>query len=174
MDTELHRMGADRRQKQAHPWLNIHCLSGRRRRHRRDDDSINPDIPLDWHHPHLLYITLAILFLCFADAHNTLQLLWEGAMETNLLMDAIINKSTALFIAVKLGMTAVCLVILVGYHHHTILNRIRVRYCIYMIFAFYMGLIGYELSIWPGEGIPFFLIPIEAGHSAATALFIQS
>jgi hypothetical protein len=163
---------ADRRQTQAHPWFNVHCLRGRRRHYRRGSDLYNPALLLDWHHPHLLYITLATLFLCFADAHNTLQLLWEGAMEVNFLMDRLIQKSASLFMAVKLGMTAVCLVILVSYHHFTLLKRIRVRYLIYSIFGLYVGLIGYELAIWPGAGIPFILIPTEEGHSVISeALF---
>ena len=164
----------DRRQTQAHPWLNIHCLRGRRRWYRREGDLCNPALLLDWHHPHLLYITLATLFLCFADAHNTLQLLWEGALETNFLMDKLIQKSTTLFLMVKLGMTAVCLVILVSYHHFTLLNRFRVRYIIYSIFGLYVGLIGYELAIWPGAGIPFILLPMEESHSAVTSTLFSS
>lgn len=168
----LQREGIDRRQKLAHPWFNIHCLSGRRRRHRRTADANNPLLALDWHQPHLLYITLAILFLCFADAHNTLQLLLDGAIEANLFMDTLIRKSETLFMAVKLGLTAVCMVILVSYHHFTLLNRIRVRHVIYSIFGMYMGLIGYELAIWPGSGVPFILIPVEAGQgSFISALF---
>jgi hypothetical protein len=93
-------------------------------------------------------------------------------MEVNFLMDTLIQKSATLFMAVKLGMTAVCLVILVSYHHFTLLNRIRVRYLIYSIFGLYVGLIGYELAIWPGAGIPFILIPTEEGHSVISeALF---
>ena len=160
----------DRRQTQTHPWLNIHCLSGRRRRHRRENDSYNPALALDWHQPHLLYITLATLFLCFADAHNTLQLMLEGALEVNGFMDTLIHKSALLFIGVKLGLTAVCLIILVSYHHFTMLNRIRVRYVIYSIFCMYAVLIGYELAIWPGHGIPFILIPTEEDHNFITSV----
>lgn len=164
----LQRHGKDRRQKQAHPWLNIHCLCGRRRHHRRMNDMNNPALPSDWHRPHLLYITVATLFLCFADAHNTLQLLLEGAGEANILMDGLIHKSATLFMAVKLGLTGVCLVILVSYHHCTLFNRIRVRHVIYSVFGLYVGLIGYELAIWPGAGIPFVLIPMAQGHKATT------
>lgn len=172
MESQQPRKGKDRRQKQAHPWLNIHCLRGRRRRHRRMEDGANPALPLDWHHPHLLYITLATLFLCFADAHNTLQLLTAGAMEVNHLMDILIQKDTGLFLVVKLGLTAACLVILVSYHHFTLLNRIRVRHVIYSIFGIYVGLIGYELAIWPGAGVPFILIPMEPDHTMLAAALI--
>jgi hypothetical protein len=168
----LERHGMERRQKRVHPWLNIHSLSGRRRQHRREADMNNPALHLDWHQPHLLYITLAILFLCFADANNTLQLLWDGALEVNPIMDTLIRKSATLFIAVKLGLTAVCMIILVSYHHFTLLNRIRIRHVIYSIFGMYMGLIGYELAIWPGTGVPFLLIPTdESNGTFISALF---
>jgi len=163
---------SERRIKQAHPWFNTHALRGRRQSHRREIDANNPNLPLDWHHPHLLYITVATLFLCFADAHNTLQLLWNGALEANIAMDVLIHKSAGLFMMVKLGLTAVGLVILVSYHHLTIFNFIRIRHVIYSIFGMYVGLIAYELAIWPGAGVPFILLPMEEGHSAAaSALF---
>jgi hypothetical protein len=169
----LQRYNVDRRQTQAHPWLNIHSLSGRRRQHRRESDSYNPTLNLDWHHSHLLYITLATLFLCFADAHNTLQLLSDGAMEVNGFMDILIHKSAALFMGVKLGLTAVCLIILVSHHHFTLLNRIRVRYLLYSVFSIYVGLIGYELAIWPGDGVPFIFIPGDQAPNIVTTAFIS-
>lgn len=169
----LQRYNVERRQVQTHPWLNIHCLRGRRRQHRRESDLYNPALTLDWHHPHLLYITLGTLFLCFADAHNTLQLLWEGAVEVNGFMDTLIRKSPTLFIEVKLALTAVCLVILVSYHHITLLNRVRIRYMLYSVFSIYVGLIGYELAIWPGHGIPLILIPNNQGTNISTASSIS-
>jgi len=165
----LQRYNVDRRQTHAHPWFNMHGLRGRRRQHRRDSDTSNPALNLDWHHSHLLYITLATLFLCFADAHNTLQLLWDGAVEVNGFMDTLIHKSATLFIGVKLGLTAICLVVLVSHHNATLLNRIRVRYLLYSVFSFYVVLIGYELAIWPGHGIPLILIPSDLGPSFITS-----
>ncbi len=155
------RYETDRRQKLAHPWLNMHSLRGRRRHHRREGDSGHPALPLDWHQPHLLFITLAILVLCFADAHNTLQLLRKGAVEINHFMNILIREGEGLFMTVKLALTAVCLIILVSYHHITLFNLIRIRHVIYSIFAMYAGLIGYELAIWPGKEIPFILIPMQ-------------
>ena len=166
----LQRYNVERRQTEAHPWLNIHSLRGRRRKHRRESDLYNPALNLDWYHPHLLYITLATLFLCFADAHNTLELLWDGAVEVNGFMDVLIRKGTMLFMGVKLGLTAACLIILVSYHHLTVLNRIRVRYVLYMVFGIYVGLIGYELAIWPGHGIPFILLPSDQIPSLVNGL----
>jgi small basic protein len=169
----LQRYNVERRQTQAHPWFNIHCLRGRRRRHRRESDLYEPALILDWHHPHLLYITLATLFLCFADAHNTLQLLSDGAVEVNGFMYSLIHKSAILFIEVKLGLTAVCLIILVSYNHFTLLKRIRVRYVLYSVFSIYVGVIGYELAIWPGHGVPLILIPGDQGQNVTATGFIS-
>jgi len=173
MEILLQRYGMDRRQKQAHPWFNIHCLRGRRRAYRRVADTNNPSLTLDWHQPHLLYITLAILFLCFVDAHNTLQLLQQGAEEANFFMDTLIRRSMVLFLAVKLGLTAVCMLVLVSYHHIMLFNLIRIRHVIYSIFGVYIGLIGYEIVIWPGPGVPFLLILTEEDHSAIISALLS-
>lgn len=133
----------------------------------------NPSLALDWHHPHLLFITLATLFLCFADAHNTLQLLAEGATEVNLFMDSLLHKSISLFMGVKMGMTAACLVLLVSYHQCVLLKRFRVRHMIYSVLGLYVGLIAYQLAIWPGTGIPFILLPIADGHITATVALLH-
>ena len=168
----LQRYNVDRRQTHTHPWLSIHSLRGRRRQHRRESDSSNPALTLDWHHSHLLFITLATLFLCFADAHNTLQLIWDGAVEVNGFMDTLIHKSTLMFIGVKLALTTVCLLILVSHHHMTLLKHIRVRHLIYAVFSMYVVLIGYEITIWPGQGIPLFLLPsdLSPGFTASGLL----
>jgi hypothetical protein len=151
---------ADRRRRLSHPWLNLHSLRGRRRRHRREADGANPDLPLDWHQPHLLFITLAILLLCGADAHNTLQLLLWGAREINLLMALLIEEDPRLFLAVKLAMTGTCLIVLVAYQHFVVFNRLRIRHVLYSIFGLYLGLIAYELAIWPGRHLAIFVIPM--------------
>jgi len=85
----------------------------------------------------------------------------------------LIRKSATLFIGVKLGLTAVCLIVLVSYHHFTLLNRVRVRHLLYSIFSIYVVLIGYELAIWPGDGIPLILIPGDQGPGV-TAMDIIS
>jgi hypothetical protein len=153
------RRQTERRRALSHPWLSLHSLRGRRRRHRRHD-ALNLNLPLDWHQPHLLFITLATLILCLADALNTLQLLLWGAREVNLLMDTLIEKDARLFLMVKLGMTGACLIVLVAYQHFVLFNRLRIRHILYSIFGLYLGLIAYELAIWPGRHLAIFLVPM--------------
>src|SRR3569832_2620237 len=70
---------ADRRKNQSSPF-SLPCLRGRRRLFRRESDRSNPQLTLDWHVPRLLVLTLAIMVLCLADAHNLLFLLWFGVL----------------------------------------------------------------------------------------------
>lgn len=151
---------AERRRPLSHPWLNLHSLRGRRRRHRRGVDGDNSELPLDWHQSHLLFITLAILLLCSADAHNTLQLLLRGARELNLLMDLLIGEDPRLFLMVKLGLTGAGLIVLVAYQHFVLFRRLRIRHVLYSIFALYLGLIAYEIAIWPGQHLAIFVVPM--------------
>lgn len=150
---------ADRRTKQASPF-SLRALRARRRHVRRESDRSNPQLSLDWHAPRLLALTLAIMLLCLADAHNTLQLMWLGAQETNLLMDYLIRHGIRSFVQIKLGLTALCLVVLVAYQHVSLFDRFKIRHVLYTIFAFYVALIGYEILIWPGAGIPFIFLPV--------------
>lgn len=149
----------DRRRTHKHPLIHVHGLRGRRRQHRRQEDQLQAQRALDWHDPQLLTLSLAIMVLCVADAHNTLQLLQLGAKEMNAFMDYLIQRDIELFVAVKLGMTAVCLVVLVGYQHIALFQLVKIRHLLYVICAFYAGLISYELAIWPGPHIPLLFIP---------------
>lgn len=159
MPLEQHHSPRTDRRRPQHSLFHIHGLRGRRRRYRRQEDAINAQLSLDWHPPHLFYLTLGIMLLSVADAHNTLQLLQLGAQEMNLLMDYLIRRDIDLFVTVKLAMTAVCLVVLVGYHHLSLFKRLKIRHILYSIFALYAGLISYEIAIWPGQGRVFLFLP---------------
>ncbi len=145
----------DRRRPQSHSLLHVHGMRGRRRRYRRRQDQVDTRLSLDWHPPHLLCLTLGIMLLCVADAHNTLQLLQLGAKEMNSLMDYLIRRDIDLFVTVKLGVTAACLVVLVGCQHLSLSKRLKIRHVIYSVFVLYAALISYEVAIWPGQGMAF-------------------
>lgn len=153
MNTEQRGPLADRRTKQATPF-HLHALRGRRRHFRRESDRVNPHLSLDWHAPRLLALTIAIMLLSLADAHNTLQLMRHGAQEVNLLMDYLIRRNIDSFVQVKLGLTALGLIVLVAYHNVALFERFKIRHVLYTIFAFYVALVGYEMLIWPGPNSP--------------------
>jgi len=102
-------------------------------------------------------VTLAIVVLCLADAHNTLLLLGAGARELNLFMDQLIRQGSERFVALKLAVTALSLLVLVAYHRVALGDRLRVRHALYAVLAGYALLVAYEVFLWPGPVLLFFL-----------------
>jgi hypothetical protein len=101
---------------------------------------------IDWYHPWWLAVATLILALCASDAILTVVLINRGAYELNPVLAPLIG-SGALFVAVKVGVTGICVVLL------TLLSRIRafgrmpVGLLLYAVLAGYVVLIGYELHL---------------------------
>jgi hypothetical protein len=101
---------------------------------------------IDWYHPWWLAIATLILALCASDAVLTVVLINRGASELNPMLAPLID-SGALFVAVKVGLTGISVVLL------TLLSRIRafgrmpVGLLLYAVLAGYAVLIGYELHL---------------------------
>ncbi|MGB6486987.1 MAG: DUF5658 family protein [Steroidobacteraceae bacterium] len=101
---------------------------------------------IDWYHPWWLAIATLILALCASDAVLTVILIDRGAYELNPVLAPLIG-SAALFVAVKVGLTGISVVLL------TLLSRIRafgrmpVALLLYAVLAGYGVLIGYELHL---------------------------
>lgn len=101
---------------------------------------------IDWYHPWWLAIATLILALCASDAALTVMLIDRGAYELNPVLAPLIG-SAALFVAVKVGLTGISVVLL------TLLSRIRafgrmpVGLLLYAVLAGYGVLIGYELHL---------------------------
>jgi len=101
---------------------------------------------IDWYHPWWLAIATLILVLCASDAVLTVVLIDRGAYELNPVLAPLIGSS-ALFVAVKVGLTGISVVLL------TLLSRIRafgrmpVGLLLYAVLAGYGVLIGYELHL---------------------------
>ncbi len=148
----------DRRQRTHHPFFNVHALRGRRRGSRRDDEHTQKDLHSDHYPAHWLIIVILTLILCLADAHNTLLLILRGAEEANLLMDHLIHTNTTLFIAVKMLLTGLGLVVLVGYHRQTLFKLFSMKHVMYGVLAMYALLMGYQAMLWPGESLSFILL----------------
>jgi len=156
---EQRRVQSADRRRPSSPFSSLHGLRGRRRSFRRDADRVNPRLSLDWHAPQLLVLTIGIMLLCLADAHNTLQLIKAGAEEMNLVMEYLLSRGTLPFVWVKLGLTALSLVVLVAYQHVTVVGPFRVRHVLYSILLLYLALVSYELILWSSaEQLSLFLI----------------
>jgi len=92
----------------------------------------------------LLFCDIAILFLSALDAHLTLNILSSGGEEINWFMAVLIEESVEKFVALKLALTAMALILLAIHHNVRLVKSLCVRHLKYMILTGYSTLIGYE------------------------------
>lgn len=118
----------------------------RRRGVRREDD--HDRIWFDWHEPRVLYVALAVLLLSCTDALFTLNLLLLGAEEANAVMNSVLARGVDAFLAVKISMTAISVVLLVAAARRKFLGVIRVIRLLQLICVGYLVLIGYEIWLF--------------------------
>ena len=115
----------------------------RRRLGRRDGD--HERIFLDWHEPRVLYLVLAIVLMCCADALFTLNLMAIGAEEMNVLMGALIALDVERFLAIKIGVTCASVVLLAIAARRQFLGMVPVIRVLQLFCAGYAVLILWEL-----------------------------
>ena len=118
------------------------ALSRRRQPRRSAEDDV---IFLDWHHPWLFFLAVGTMIFSCADAFLTLQLLDRGMSEVNPAMLALLGAGTSTFVAVKLGMTACSIFVLVLFAKVNFLNRFRTGLFLTAFFGGYAILVCYEL-----------------------------
>ena len=102
---------------------------------------------VDYYAGHLMVSTIAILFLSIGDAFFTLNILANGGEELNWLMAILIEDNVEKFVAFKLALTSMALILLVIHHNVQLIGGIRVRHLKYMVLIGYSALIGYELFL---------------------------
>lgn len=102
---------------------------------------------IDWYHPWWLAIATVILALCASDAVLTVVLISHGAYEVNPLLAPLIGGSGALFVAVKVGLTGVGVVLLTLLSRVKAFGRLPVVLLLYAVLAGYAVLIAYELRL---------------------------
>lgn len=102
---------------------------------------------LDWHEPGVLYLALAILLMSCADALFTLNLLEVGGEELNHVMRALLGQGPRWFLWAKIGMTGLSIVVLVTAARRMFLGRFPVMWLLWLFFAGYAVLIGWELYL---------------------------
>lgn len=138
------RVGSERRRRTLFAYL----YGGHRPRRlngRRDADLIYPFI--DWHSPRVLALALGILGLCVADGVLTVVLIQHGATEENPFMALFVPANLGLFAAIKLGLTAGSLFIIVACSRMKLLRRYPVEGLMYIVLLGYVALITYELEM---------------------------
>ncbi len=135
---------ADRRKRSTSSLICGHVTPRRKSPRRRDD--CNSYIA-DWHDSALLLTVVAILLLSATDAFLTMHLLDRGAREVNWFMAQLIHADTQEFVAFKMALTGLGVIILVTRRHVVLFGRIQVEKLLYVALLGYLVLIFYEGSM---------------------------
>jgi hypothetical protein len=117
----------------------------------------------DWHEPRILYLALGVLLLSCTDALFTLNLLNAGATEANTVMASILDQGVDRFVFVKIGITAISVVILVTTARRKFFGLFSVEHLLRVFCTVYILVICYEVYlfrfVFELDIIPGYLIP---------------
>lgn len=144
IQTADRRRGADRRKHALRSLLIGHVAPRRHGPRRARDGSI---ISTDWYEPHWMLVAVVILLLSVADAVLTLTLMAHGALEENPVMAALVRDSTGGFAAVKLGLTAGGVLLLMALARVRAFGRLPVGALLYVVLTGYVVLVTYEMRM---------------------------
>jgi hypothetical protein len=134
------RAGPDRRRTTLRTFVQG-GFTPRRRGGRRADEQ---HLPIDWHEPYLLFLSVTILLLSVVDAFFTLTLLMAGATEANPVMAFVLNHHPQLFAVVKMAFTSVGVLVLVAVARARLFRVMKVGAVLQGLFVAYVALIAYE------------------------------
>lgn len=141
ISNEERRSGQDRR-KDHIPFFKFLFFSGKRENFRRAEDSRRITV-FDTYHPNLFFSILFVLSLSILDAALTLLLLERGAVELNPVMNFYITLGPAIFVAVKYGITALALLIILLIH-----RIIATRYRLGSLLLPFCSMVFGSVVIW--------------------------
>jgi hypothetical protein len=99
---------------------------------------------LDWHATSLWAVSIGILILSVVDAFLTVRLLSLGAVEVNPVMDLVVHGNVAVFAGLKMGLTGVCVALMVLLAGYRFMRVLRVEVILYCILFGYTILIVHE------------------------------
>lgn len=141
---EERRVAADRREFTLQTlW---HCLKNPRRASgRRRSDKRYP--LLDVFDGGAMFLAVALITLSLCDAFFTLNIIAQGGQEVNPIMNHMLNYGTFAFVASKMMLTALAVVVMTAAGNLKIFGLVRVRSVIALLIGLYAGLIVYELLI---------------------------
>ena len=104
-------------------------------------------VAVDWHHPQWLAISILIVTFSCADAFLTLVLMQRGAYEVNPFMASVLGGSGVSFAFVKIGLTAIGVVVLTQLARLRTFGRVPVGLILYSVLALYGTFIYYEVCL---------------------------
>jgi Domain of unknown function (DUF5658) len=116
-------------------------LTPRRRTGRRNEEQHGI---VDWHEPHLLFLSIMILLLSVTDAFLTLTLMTRGAEEANPLLAMILTHYPKAFAATKMALTGGAVIVFVAVARAKVFRFIRVGAILHGCLLGYLALIAYE------------------------------
>jgi len=116
-------------------------VTPRRRNGRRADEQ---HLPIDWHEPYLLFLSVTILLLSVVDAFLTVTLITGGAQEVNPLLEFVLRVRPELFAATKMGLTGAGVLVLVAVARARLFRVMSVGIVLQGVFVVYVALIAYE------------------------------
>ena len=135
------RTGADRRSLSLRTFVQG-GFTPRRRAPRRD---VERHGLVDWHAPHLLFLSITILLLSVADAFLTLTLMMRhGAAEANPVIELLLEEYPRLFGGVKMVLTGGGVLVLVALARARVFRLVRVEAIMHWFLLGYVALIAYE------------------------------
>ncbi len=145
MDTLLPRRSTDRRKPP--PFFSKYSLgiSGRRSTVRRAEDT---SVYVDHYEWPVFLVAVGIVIMSAMDAAFTLRLLTLGAIELNAIMNVLIETNVYKFIAFKLGLTTMGVLLLVIHKNVSLSFGFKVYRITQAVFAGYVLLIAYELFLF--------------------------
>lgn len=94
-----------------------------------------------------MLVAVVILLLSVSDAVLTLTLISHGALEENPMMAPLVQGSVGVFASVKLGLTAIGVVLLLAFARVRAFGRLPVGTFLYMVLTVYAMLVAYELRL---------------------------
>lgn len=141
------RRSARRREPQG--FFSLRMLSGHRERRspgRRAADWETPYV--DWYESKLGAAVIGIALLMVADAFLTLQLWQYGAIHVSPLMAGLIESDVRGYVAGKIVLVSLALVLLVVYKNFRFYRIFRVAHLLYALFAGYLLFVTNQLYLW--------------------------
>ena len=134
--------------RRSHSWRTF--LYGNFRPRRRDSRRAADEHRLlfDWHEPRILYLALGVLLLSCTDALFTLNLINIGATEANAFMASMLEGGVDQFVATKIWITSLSVVLLVAVARRRLFGPVNVRHLLQFSCALYLLVIGYEIYLF--------------------------
>ena len=125
----------------------ISSLFKNRRHSPRRGEEKNLPYYTDIYERRVIWLAVAIIFLCLVDSMLTLHIINNGGSEVNPLMDHLLNIGTHAFVVGKLLITGLGLLVTVLHINFHFLNVIPMRLVLTVLFGCYIVLIIYELVL---------------------------